>query len=89
MTSPLFAHSVLGSEALTDDLDVSDSFKLNMATDALTPNDPRVQHKFTTIGDLTYHYMLAKPEGTPVATAVLIHGWYVCLRLNSFCLVSL
>ncbi|KAK7744419.1 hypothetical protein SLS62_010143 [Diatrype stigma] len=46
-----------------------------MAIDALTINDPRVQHKFTTIGDLTYHYMLAKPEGTPIATVVLIHGW--------------
>lgn len=51
-----------------------------MAIDALVPNDPRVQHKFTTIGDLTYHYMLAKPEGSPVATIVLIHGWYVYLH---------
>ncbi|RYO87840.1 hypothetical protein DL766_000744 [Monosporascus sp. MC13-8B] len=46
-----------------------------MAIDALVPNDPRVEHKFTAIGDITYHYMLAKPEGDPVATVVLIHGW--------------
>ena len=48
-----------------------------MAVDALVPDDPRVEHKFTTIGDLTYHYMLAKPNGAPVATVVLCHGWYV------------
>lgn len=48
-----------------------------MAVDALVPNDPRVEHKFTSVRGLTYHYMLAKPEGTPVATVVLCHGWYV------------
>ena len=48
-----------------------------MAVDALVPDDPRVERKFTTIGDLTYHYMLAKPKVTPVATVVLCHGWYV------------
>ncbi|KAH9892938.1 epoxide hydrolase [Xylariomycetidae sp. FL2044] len=44
--------------------------------DALVPNDPRVEHKFTSVGgDITYHYMLAKPEGKPIATVVLCHGW--------------
>ncbi|KAI0166411.1 alpha/beta-hydrolase [Xylariaceae sp. FL1272] len=43
--------------------------------DALVPNDPRVEHKYSTIGDITYHYMLANPEGKPVATIFLIHGW--------------
>ena len=54
-----------------------------MAVDALVPNDPRVENKSCSIGDLTYHYMLAKPESTPVATVVLCHGWYVrSLRLK-------
>jgi soluble epoxide hydrolase / lipid-phosphate phosphatase len=49
-----------------------------MAVDALVPNDPRVEHKFTQVsGGYTYHYMLAKPQGNPVATIVLIHGWSV------------
>ncbi|KAI0386157.1 epoxide hydrolase [Hypomontagnella monticulosa] len=46
-----------------------------MPVDALVPNDPRVEHKFTSFGDITYHYMLAKPQGKPIATALLIHGW--------------
>ncbi|CAJ2506043.1 Uu.00g001730.m01.CDS01 [Anthostomella pinea] len=46
-----------------------------MAVDALTPNDPRVEHKYASVGGYTYHYMLAKPEGTPTATIFLIHGW--------------
>ncbi|KAI1082394.1 epoxide hydrolase [Whalleya microplaca] len=47
-----------------------------MAVDALVPNDPRVEHKFQSMGDdITYHYMIAKPKGTPAATVVLIHGW--------------
>ncbi|KAJ2999371.1 hypothetical protein NUW58_g9 [Xylaria curta] len=46
-----------------------------MATESLVPNDPRVVHKKFTIGDHTYHYMLAKPKGLPIATVVLIHGW--------------
>ncbi|KAK8054496.1 alpha/beta-hydrolase [Apiospora phragmitis] len=37
-----------------------------MAPDSLVPNDPRVEHKFTKINDeITYHYMLVKPKGTP------------------------
>ncbi|KAI0023236.1 alpha/beta-hydrolase [Xylariomycetidae sp. FL0641] len=46
-----------------------------MALDALTLNDPRVEHKFANVGNYTYHYMLAKPEGKPVATIFLCHGW--------------
>ncbi|KAI1499769.1 Alpha/Beta hydrolase protein [Biscogniauxia marginata] len=46
-----------------------------MAVDALTPNDPRVDHKFFSVGDVTYYYMLANPEGRAIAPVVLIHGW--------------
>lgn len=49
----------------------------------LAPNDPRVEHKFFSAGEFTYYYMLAKPEGTPQATIVLIHGWYVSLPATS------
>ncbi|KAI0400838.1 Alpha/Beta hydrolase protein [Xylaria palmicola] len=44
--------------------------------DALTPNDPRVEHKFFEVAGFKYHYMLAKPDGgKPTATILLIHGW--------------
>lgn len=56
---------------------IQNAHEITMAVDALVPNDPRVEHKFTSVRGLTYHYMLAKPEGTPVATVVLCHGWYV------------
>ncbi|TVY25498.1 Bifunctional epoxide hydrolase [Lachnellula hyalina] len=47
-----------------------------MAMNPLVPNDPRVEHKYTTIeDDITYHYMLAKPEGKAAATVILLHGW--------------
>ncbi|KAI1340496.1 hypothetical protein F5Y15DRAFT_406780 [Xylariaceae sp. FL0016] len=47
----------------------------NMVPDALKPNDPRVEHKFTTAGGHKYHYMLAKPEGKPTDTVLLLHGF--------------
>ncbi|KAI2471429.1 epoxide hydrolase [Annulohypoxylon bovei var. microspora] len=43
--------------------------------DALVPNDPRVEHKFKSFGDIKYYYILAKPQGEPVATVLLAHGW--------------
>jgi len=47
--------------------------------DKLTPTDPRVQHHTYTIPgsphNTTYHYLLAEPAGTPVATALLVHGF--------------
>lgn len=47
-----------------------------MAANTLTPNDPRVEHKFSTVQDgITYHYMLAKPKEEPKATIMLLHGW--------------
>ncbi|KAI1374605.1 epoxide hydrolase [Hypoxylon crocopeplum] len=47
-----------------------------MPIDGLVPNDPRVEHKFKSFGgDIKYHYMLAKPEGKPTATVLLIHGF--------------
>ncbi|OTB08418.1 hypothetical protein M426DRAFT_317038 [Hypoxylon sp. CI-4A] len=46
-----------------------------MAVDAVTPDDPRIEHKFITLGHIKYHYVLAKPKGTPTATVLLAHGW--------------
>ncbi|KAI0901875.1 epoxide hydrolase [Annulohypoxylon nitens] len=46
-----------------------------MSLDALVPNDPRVEHKYKSFGDIKYYYVLAKPQGTPVATVLLAHGW--------------
>ncbi|KAI0480833.1 epoxide hydrolase [Xylariaceae sp. FL0804] len=47
-----------------------------MDVDALKPDDPRVEHKFTTVDGHRYHYMLARPEGNkPAATVVLCHGF--------------
>lgn len=53
-----------------------------MPVDALVPNDPRVEHKFATFGDIKYHYMLANPKGKPVATVLLLHGLYVSPALE-------
>ncbi|KAK3949814.1 Alpha/Beta hydrolase protein [Pseudoneurospora amorphoporcata] len=57
-----------------------------MASDALTPHDPRVTHHFTTIPStptsesITYHYLLANPNSSsfpngPTSTVLLLHGW--------------
>ncbi|OTA84418.1 hypothetical protein M434DRAFT_36476 [Hypoxylon sp. CO27-5] len=46
-----------------------------MDVDALVPNDPRVEHKFLSVGDYTYHFLLANPEGEVKDTIVLAHGW--------------
>ncbi|QSZ36219.1 hypothetical protein DSL72_007345 [Monilinia vaccinii-corymbosi] len=47
-----------------------------MEVDSLIPDDPRVEHKYSTIEDgITYHYMLAKPHGRAHATVILLHGW--------------
>ncbi|KAK3395746.1 Alpha/Beta hydrolase protein [Sordaria brevicollis] len=50
-----------------------------MPPDALTPNDPRVTHHFTTIPStsITYHYLLANPPNVsqPAGTVLLLHGW--------------
>ncbi|KAL4783261.1 alpha/beta-hydrolase [Aspergillus varians] len=47
-----------------------------MALTPLAPNDSRVEHKFATVAEgTTYHYMLAKPDGEPAATVLLLHGW--------------
>ncbi|KAI0003943.1 Alpha/Beta hydrolase protein [Xylariaceae sp. FL0662B] len=47
-----------------------------MAPDALTPDDPRVDHHFTDVGGgIKYHYTLANPKGNPTATVLLLHGW--------------
>ena len=46
-----------------------------MAPEALAPNDQRVEHKFLRIDeDITYHYLLAKPETEPAAMVLLLHG---------------
>ncbi|KAI0841758.1 epoxide hydrolase [Hypoxylon sp. FL0890] len=46
-----------------------------MPVDELAPNDPRVEHKFKSFGDIKYHYIVGKPQGQPAATILLIHGW--------------
>lgn len=46
-----------------------------MVVDKLKPNDQRVQSLTANVRGKTYKYILAKPEGTPRATALLIHGW--------------
>ena len=48
-----------------------------MSVNPLIPNDPRVENKFLSVGDYTYHYFLAKPNRSAIATVVLLHGWYV------------
>ncbi|KAI1476454.1 alpha/beta-hydrolase [Daldinia eschscholtzii] len=53
----------------------SDSKIDHKSVDALTPNDTRVEHKFKSFGDITYHYILAKPQGKPISTVLLTHGW--------------
>jgi len=44
-------------------------------TDKITPNDPRIQHKTANLDGITYSYLLAEPQGKPVNTIFLIHGW--------------
>ncbi|KAI0180911.1 epoxide hydrolase [Hypoxylon sp. FL1284] len=46
-----------------------------MSVEPLVPNDPRVEEKFFTTGDIKYRYILAKPAGKPTATVLLIHGF--------------
>lgn len=46
-----------------------------MAVDKLKPNDPRAQSTTATIRGKTYHYLHAKPSGTPRGTILLVHGW--------------
>jgi soluble epoxide hydrolase/lipid-phosphate phosphatase len=46
-----------------------------MASDKLTPTDPRVQHQHILLNGINYHYLLAQPSSPPRATIFLIHGW--------------
>ncbi|KAM5351449.1 hypothetical protein ACJ41O_004172 [Fusarium nematophilum] len=46
-----------------------------MAPDKLVPNDSRVKAETAEIRGKTYRYIIGQPEGTPVATMVLIHGF--------------
>ncbi|GAB7346023.1 hypothetical protein MBLNU457_4794t1 [Dothideomycetes sp. NU457] len=44
--------------------------------DKITPNDPRITHKYATLNGKKYHYILAIPEsGDYRATIFLIHGF--------------
>ncbi|KAK5664226.1 hypothetical protein OQA88_442 [Cercophora sp. LCS_1] len=45
------------------------------APDKLTPDDSRVEHHTVQIRGNNWHYLLAKPDGAPSATIVLVHGW--------------
>ncbi|RBR16685.1 uncharacterized protein FIESC28_06838 [Fusarium coffeatum] len=46
-----------------------------MAPDKLVPNDPRVKQETAQIRGKTYKYIVGEPEGTPLETMVLIHGF--------------
>lgn len=46
-----------------------------MAPDKLVPDDPRVKTETALIRGKTYKYIVGQPEGEPVATMVLIHGF--------------
>lgn len=46
-----------------------------MAPDKLVPNDSRVKHEKAQIRGKTYKYIVGEPEGTPLETMVLIHGF--------------
>lgn len=46
-----------------------------MAPDKLKPDDTRVEHHTTTVNGKTYHYLLGRPAGKPVATILLVHGF--------------
>jgi pimeloyl-ACP methyl ester carboxylesterase len=43
--------------------------------DKITPNDSRVQYKTAKLNGVTYSYILAEPQGRPLITVFLIHGW--------------
>jgi pimeloyl-ACP methyl ester carboxylesterase len=43
--------------------------------DKITPNDSRVQYKTANLNGITYSYILAEPQGPPLHTIFLIHGW--------------
>ncbi|KAF5023985.1 hypothetical protein F66182_3930 [Fusarium sp. NRRL 66182] len=46
-----------------------------MAVDKLVPNDSRVKTETAQIRGKTYKYIVGEPEGTPIETIVLIHGF--------------
>jgi pimeloyl-ACP methyl ester carboxylesterase len=46
-----------------------------MAPDKLVPNDSRVKQETAQIRGKTYKYIVGEPEGTPLETMVLIHGF--------------
>ncbi|KAM0347167.1 hypothetical protein ACHAPU_005108 [Fusarium lateritium] len=46
-----------------------------MAPDKLVPNDSRVKTETAQIRGKTYKYIVGEPEGTPLETMVLIHGF--------------
>jgi pimeloyl-ACP methyl ester carboxylesterase len=43
--------------------------------DKITPNDSRIQFKTADLNGVTYSYLLAEPQGKPINTIFLIHGW--------------
>jgi pimeloyl-ACP methyl ester carboxylesterase len=49
--------------------------KLTTMTSKLVPNDPRVREETTSIRGKQYNYILGEPEGTPIETVFLIHGF--------------
>lgn len=48
-----------------------------MAPEALSVGDLRVEDRFVDVGHgIRYHYQLAVPQSAPIATVLLLHGWY-------------
>ncbi|GAB7360287.1 hypothetical protein MBLNU230_g8045t1 [Neophaeotheca triangularis] len=46
-----------------------------MAVDKITPDDKRVEHKYTKLNGRQWHYLDAKPSSPQRGTVFLIHGW--------------
>ncbi|KAH7134462.1 Alpha/Beta hydrolase protein [Dactylonectria estremocensis] len=46
-----------------------------MAPDKLIPNDPRVSYRTAELHTGTYKFMVGEPQGPPIATMILIHGF--------------
>lgn len=48
---------------------------MTMDTSKLVPNDPRVRTESAVLRGKKYTYLIGEPEGTPIDTIVLCHGW--------------
>ncbi|KAI9166796.1 Epoxide hydrolase srdG [Paramyrothecium foliicola] len=46
-----------------------------MDTSKLVPNDPRVRTESATVRGRKYTYIIGEPQGEPIDTVILCHGW--------------